>query len=141
VLANSSLADDVKEFLDSGDREFVTILRMSPRDDIQAQAVVRYLMQIKHWPFTPDSDFAHALEHLFGDYPERKKVDPVEYKATTEKLILEMFGYQCIEVVPEPAPVEEKAEKPKRGKKSVKEKADEEGESGSRTFKSLNELD
>lgn len=133
---NMSLVSDVKEFLDSGDRSFLTILRTGDRNDIEGQAVVRYLMQLKHWPFTPESDFAEALDHLFGEYPERKKIEPAEYQATTEKMILEAFGYQCIEVKPEPAKVEEKVEKPKKAK-VTKQKSDEEGESGSRTFKRL----
>lgn len=143
VAINLSLADDVKEFLDSGDRAFLTHLLMSPRDDIESQAVVRYLMQIKHWPFTPESDFAKALDHLFGEYPGRVKRDPKEYQDTTFALIKETFGYECIVVVPEPRP----EPKPNPGKvtrrpKMVKEETvEEEGESGSRTFKSLNNSD
>jgi hypothetical protein len=135
VSINQSLVNDVKEFLDSGDREFLTTLQMGPRDDIEGQAVVRYLMQLKHWPLTPDSDFAKTLDHLFGEYPERKKIEPETYQVTTEKLILDAFNYQCVEVKPEPKPVVE--EKPKKTKKSPKEKAAEEGESGSKTFKPL----
>lgn len=104
VAINTALISDVKEFLDNGDRAFLTHLQMSPRDDIESQAVVRYLMQIKHWPFTPDSGFSLALEHLFTDHPERKARDPQEYRETTFALIKASFGYECIEVVAEPKP-------------------------------------
>ena len=137
---NSSLVAEVKEFLDSGDRTFLAHMLERPRDDIEGQAIVRYLMQIKHWPFTPGSEFAEVLEHLFGEYPERQKMEPGEYQATTEKMILEAFGYQCIEVVPEPKP----EPKPNPGKRSkrpqmVPDDEGEEGETGSKTFKSIRE--
>lgn len=125
VMINTSLVDEVKGFLDGGDRGFLTRLREAPRDDIESQAVVRYLMQIKHWPFTPDSDFSAVLDHLFAEYPERKKLDPTEYQATTATLIKESFGYECIVVVPEPRPVveakAEKTRKPARKPKTTEE--------------------
>ena len=138
---NSNIVAGVKEFLDGGDRSFLSDLLAGPRDNVEGQAVVRYLMQIKHWPFTPGSEFAETLEHLFGEYPERKKMDPEEYRTTTEKMILEAFDYQCIEVVPEPKP-EPKPNPGKRTKRPQMVKDDdgeEEGESGSKTFKSIRE--
>lgn len=125
---NLALVSDVQEFLDNGNKEFLTHLLMSPRDDIESQAVVRYLMQIKHWPFTPESQFAAALDHLFGTYPERAQRDPQEYRDTTFALIKESFGYECVVVVPEPKP----EPKPNPGKvtrrpKMVKEEDSEGG--------------
>ena len=140
---NLALASDVKEFLDSGDRAFLTHLLMSPRDDIECQAVVRYLMQLKHWPMTPDSDFSKALEHLFGDYPERPKRDAAEYQQLTKDMIQQAFGYECVTIVPEAKPAVEA--KPNPGKRTSKPRMQseaeslEEGESGSRTFKSIRE--
>jgi hypothetical protein len=103
-------------------------------------------MQIKHWPFTPGSDFSSALDHLFGEYPGRTKRDPQEYQDTTFAMIKEAFDYECVVVVPEPQePKPEK--KPNPGKRTSKprmqseEESVEEGESGSRTFKSIREHD
>lgn len=125
---NLALVGDVKEFLDNGDRKFLTHLLMSPRNDIESQVVVRYLMQIKHWPFTPESEFSKALDRLFGEHPERVQRDPQEYRDTTFALIKESFNYECVFVAPEPKP----EPKPNPGKvtrrpKMVKEEDSEGG--------------
>lgn len=122
VQINTSLTSDVKEFLASGDRNFLSHMKASNRNDIECQAVVRYLMQLKHWPLTPESEFAEVMEHLFGEYPERKKRDPKEYQATTFDLIKSSFDYECVEIIPAPAPVTTVEEKPKgrKTKKSTK---------------------
>jgi len=121
-MINSDLAQGVRAFLESGDRGFLETLKALDRNDIQGQAVVRYLMQLKHWPFTPDSDFAGILTHLFAEFPERKKLDPTEYQATTFDLIRDTFDYECVVVVPEAkAPIEKKPAKPTRKPKKVTE--------------------
>jgi hypothetical protein len=142
---DSKLAEQVKAFLDGGDRSFLDTLQAMDRNDQSGQAVVRYLMQIKHWPFTADSVFSDLLTHFFADCGERTKVDPVDYKAATAKMIKDAFDYECIEIVAEPRP----EPKPNPGKvtrrpKMISEAEDtkddsEEGESGSRVFKSINE--
>jgi hypothetical protein len=142
VQIQSALAEGVKAFLESGDRSFLETMRGLDRQDIEGQATVRYLMQLKHWPFTPDSDFAGLLDHFFGAFPDRKSLSPEEYQAKTFDLIKSTWGYECVVVVPEPRP-EPEAKKPavksKASKKplTVKEDSEEEGESGSRTFKSI----
>lgn len=110
VAINHELATQVRLFLEAGDKSFLDTLNGLDRNDIEGQAVVRYLMQLKHWPFTPDSGFSDALNHLFGEYPERAKRDAEEYRTTTYALIKDTFDYECIVVVPEPRP--EPAEKP-----------------------------
>lgn len=147
VAINGELATGVRLFLESGDRGFTGLLMNMDRNAIEGQAVVRYLMQLKHWPFTPESEFSAALDHLFAEYPGRTKREAQEYQDTTFQLIKETFDYECIVVVPEPRP----EPKPNPGKvtrrpKMVKESeteggAQDEGESGSRTFKSLNDSD
>lgn len=143
VQIQSELAEGVKAFLDSGDRSFLQTMHGLDRNDIQAQATIRYLMQLKHWPFTPDSDFEGLLDRFFGEYPDRQKLTGPEYQEQTAALIKEAFDYECIVVVPEPAAP--KAEKPNPGKRVAKprmqseEDSVEEGETGSRTFKSIRE--
>lgn len=110
VAINHELATQVRLFLEAGDKSFLDTLNGMDRNDIEGQAVVRYLMQLKHWPFTPDSGFSTALDHLFGEYPERTKQKAEEYRETTSALIKETFDYECIVVVPEPRP--EPTEKP-----------------------------
>lgn len=148
VQINSALADGVKAFLASGDRSFLATMQGLDRNDIEAQATVRYLMQLKHWPFTPDSEFEGLLNHFFGTYPDRVQVAPADYQAKTFDLIKNTFDYECVVVVPEPAAP--KAEKPNPGKRASKPRmqseADsvedgEEGETGSRTFKSIREAE
>lgn len=141
---NGELARGVKAFLENGDRGFLVILQGLDRNDIEGQATVRYLMQLKHWPFTPDSDFSGLLTHFFGAYPERKSLAPEEYQKTTFDLIKDTWDYECVVVVPEPR--EPKEEKPKVEKRATKprmqkDSSDEEGESGSRTFKSINQAE
>lgn len=143
VQINSELVGGVKAFLDGGDRGFLATMQGLDRNDIEGQATVRYLMQLKHWPFTPDSDFAGLLDHFFGAYPERKLLTPEEYQKTTFEMIKGAWDYECVVVVPEPR--EPKAEKPNPGKRAAKPRmqseADsvEEGETGSRTFKTIRE--
>ena len=131
----------VKSFLEVGDRTFLDEMKGLERADITGQAVVRYLMQLKHWPFTPDGDFAQTLEYFFGHFPERTLLEPSEYQAATFSLIKDAFDYQCITVVPEikdRPPAEEKtARKPGCWPKSSEP---EEGESGSKTFKTLRDV-
>lgn len=144
VQIQSALAEGVKAFLESGDRSFLETMRGLDRNDIEAQATIRYLMQLKHWPFTPDSDFAGLLDHFFGEFPERARRDPEEYQTKTFDLIKSTWDYECVVVVPTPRPAEEKKPaaktKPKGSKKpQMVEDTDgeEEGETGSRTFKSI----
>lgn len=142
---NVELINGVKAFLDNGDRSFLNLLKEMDRNDIQGQATVRYLMQLKHWPFTPDSDFAELLTHFFAAFPERKAMEPEVYQKTTFDLIKDAWDYECVAVVPEPR--EPKVEKPKATKRSTKpammseSSSDEEGESGSKTFKSINQAE
>lgn len=142
---HKELSSGVKSFLDSGDRSFLGVLREMDRNDIAGQATLRYLMQLKHWPFTPDSDFAGLLEHFFGTFAERKPITSEEYQKETFDLIKDAWGYECIIVIPEP--VAPKVEKPKAGKKAIKPRmvseseSDDEGESGSRSFKSINQVE
>ena len=137
----------VKAFLESGDRSFLNELKGLERTDITGQAIVRYLMQLKHWPFTPDSDFAQTLEYFFGHFPERTLLEPAEYQATTFSLIKDAFDYECVVVVPEvrerPAVVEKPARKTSRKPATVPDShvEESEGESGSRSFKTLREMD
>lgn len=114
VAISHGLATQVRLFLEAGDKSFLSTLAEMDRNNIEGQAVVRYLMQKKHWPFTPESEFSSALTHLFGHYPDRPARDPQEYRDTTFALIKETFDYECIVVVPEPkAETEEKpAKKP-----------------------------
>lgn len=138
----SSLTSQVTKFLENGDRSFLETLLSMDRDDIRGQAVVRYLLNRQHWPFTPESDFAQALEHLFGEYPERKKLIPAEYVKTTANLIKEAFDYECVVIVPTPRPAAEaKASPPRKSRKSPTVPNEDEGVSGSRVFKSINEID
>lgn len=141
VMINSELGSGVSRFLESGDRSFLATMQSMDRNSIEAQAVIRYLMQIKHWPFTPDSEFAGLLDHFFAEFPERKKLNPQEYQATTFSLIKDTFGYECVVVVPEPRPEPEKkpAKKPtsKRSKPEMIPEEESEGASGSKTYKSL----
>ena len=141
VQIQNVLAQGVRDFLDSGDRSFLSTMQDMDRNDIEAQATIRYLMQLKHWPFTPDSDFAGLLERFFGQFPDRKSLAPEEYQKTTFDLIKATWDYECVAVVPEPAaPKAEKKPSPaKRSSKPAmaKDESDEEGESGSRTFKSI----
>lgn len=139
VQIQNGLAEGVKAFLDNGDRGFLTTMRELDRNSIEGQATIRYLMQLKHWPFTPDSDFAGLLEHFFGTFPERKSLEPAEYQAKTASLIKDAWDYECVVVVPEPRPEPEEKKPTVKSKKpkTVKDVAEEEGESGSRTFKSI----
>jgi len=120
VAINGSLASDVEEFLENGDLAFLTHLRMGPRDDIESQAVVRYLMQLKRWSFTGDEGFTEALDHLFAEYPDRAKRDPAEYQATTFALIKNTFDYECVVVVAEPRPEPVEKAKPAARKASTR---------------------
>ena len=144
VQINTELAQGVKAFLDSGDRGFLATMQGLDRNDIEGQATIRYLMQLKHWPFTPDSEFAGLLNHFFGAYPDRKSMTPEDYQKTTFDMIKSAFDYECVVVVPEPKP-EAEAKKPNPGKRTSKPRMQseaeslEEGESGSRTFKSINQ--
>lgn len=139
----SSLKNQVDNFLENGDRSFLETLLSMERDDITGQAVVRYLMNRQHWPFTPESDFAAALQHLFGHYPERKKLEAPEYLEKTSHLIRSSFDYECVVHVPiavEKAPAREKPTRA-RARKVATVPEDEAGQSGSRVFKSINEID
>jgi len=123
-MINSDLAKGVKLFLEAGDRGFLDLLMGLDRNNIEGQAVVRYLIQLKHWPFTPNSGFSEALDHLFAEYPERAKRDPSEYQAVTFSLIKDAFDYECVVVVPTPRPegvAEKKPKKPTRKPKPVME--------------------
>lgn len=127
VAINSELATGVQLFLQSGDRGFLDTLRAMDRNSIEGQSVVRYLMQLKHWPMTPESDFDGLLNHFFAAYPERKAIEPSEYRDTTFALIKSTFDYECVVVVPEPkAEVEHKPNPGKvtRRPKMVKEEDD-----------------
>lgn len=139
-MINPDLSQKVEAFLESGDRSFLQDLLEMDRNNIEGQAVIRYLMNRQHWPLTPESDFATALERLFGEFPERIKRDPVEYIEITSQLIKNSFDYECVVRLPPPPPVEEK--KTTRKRKTPQDKREtEEGESGSRVFKSINEVD
>lgn len=121
VAISSDLAGKVRLFLEAGDREFLDTLNGMDRNSIEGQAVVRYLMQLKHWPATADSDFSTALDHLFAEYPERAKRSPQEYRDTTFALIKNTFDYECVVVVVEEAPkAEPVAKKPKAPKESTR---------------------
>jgi hypothetical protein len=140
---DTKLIEGVETFKDCADRSFLNILRGMDRDDIQGQATIRYLIQIKHWPFTQDSEFAELLEHFFGSYVGRKSLPAEEYQKKTFDMIKDAWNYEC--VVPVVEPKEPIADKPKAGKRAAKPKMvsenhlDEEGESGSKTFKSINQ--
>jgi len=142
-MIDTSLAKQVNSFLESGDRSFLTALLEMDRNDVSGQAIVRYLMNKRHWPFTPDSDFAQAIQHLFGEYPERIKRAPEEYVKATSELIKQAFDYECVTIVPEPRPEPTPKTKaaPKKSRKSETVPSEEEGESGSRTFKSIAQTD
>lgn len=139
----NELAEGVKAFLASGDRAFLSTMQNLDRNSIEGQATIRYLMQLKHWPFTPDSEFEGLLNHFFGHYPDRKSMKAEDYREVTDGLIKDTWGYECVVVVPEP--VAPKAEKPNPGKRTSKPRmvseaqSVEEGESGSRTFKTIRE--
>ena len=145
VQIQNTLVEGVKTFLDSGDRSFLDTMQGLDRNSIEAQATIRYLMQLKHWPLTPDSDFAGLLDRFFGEYPERTKMDAETYRQTTFDMIKSAWQYECIVVLPEPkAEAEDMPKKPARGKAAkkshmVKDDEGEEGETGSKTFKSIRE--
>ena len=141
-MINKTLVLEVKDFLDSGNQTFLETLISMDRCDIQGQAVIRYLLQLKHWPFTTESRYSDAIEHLFADFPERVLRDPSEYQEITAKMILDAFGYECKTVEPDPEPVENDEQlAEKEYKKPRKSKTNKEGESGSKTFKNLANID
>jgi hypothetical protein len=145
VELNTKLVKEVNAFLKGADRSFIATLSGLERDDIMGHATVRYLMRKGHWPFTPNSEFAEVMDHFFATYPEKKAVDPVEYQSTTFDIIKAAWDYECVPIVIEPTPASEK--KPNPGKRSKKPRMEpdpdynQEGESGSRTFKSLEDHD
>lgn len=139
---NPQLIEGVNSFKEKADRSFLNLLREMDRNDIQGQATIRYLIQLKHWPFTPDSEFAGLLEHFFGSYEGRKSLSPQEYQNTTFEMIKSAWGYECVLPVVEPKePVVEKTKSSRKASKPkmVSEDSLEEGESGSKTFKSINQ--
>lgn len=149
VELNTKLVTEVNAFLEGADRSFISTLAGLERNDIMGQATVRYLMRKGHWPFTPGSEFSGLLDHFFAAYPDKVVVDPVEYQAKTFEIIKNAWGYECEAIIVIPKPVEEKKSNPgKRSKKPVMEADpdyapggfEEGGETGSRKFKSINEL-
>lgn len=130
----------VSEFVGSGDMTFLeTILEMD-RTNTTGQSAVRYLMQIGKWRYEQNGDFYKAMEHLFGYYHGRPEIDAKIYQQTTYDIIKNAWGYECV-IVESPGGSEEPkepAKKTTKGKRSTRQKS-EEGDSGSKTFKSLNE--
>jgi hypothetical protein len=110
-------------------------------NDIQAQATIRYLLQIKHWPLTPDSDFARIMDRFFGEAPGRTKLSGADYQEATAQIIKSTWGYECVAVVPVVREEKLNPGKPTRRPKMIKDNAEDEGETGSKTFKSINQLD
>jgi hypothetical protein len=101
---NEDLRHQTRALLDGGDKTLLVTLRGLERSDLAGQAVVRYLMQIKHWPMTPGGEAATALEHLFAHHPERAALDPQTYRDETSRMIMEAFNYECVHVEPQPRP-------------------------------------
>jgi hypothetical protein len=110
MAIQAEIVSGVNLFLESGDRGFLTLLKDLERTDIRGQATIRYLMQLEHWPFTPDSEFAGLMNHFFADFPERNHPSPEEYQATTKALIQEAWNYTCQVIVPTPKEPVEKSE-------------------------------
>ena len=124
VAIREDLTGQVRLFLESGDRSFLHTMMDMDRNSIEAQAVVRYLMQLKHWPFTPGTEFSDVMNRFFAEFPERAKRLPEEYRATTFSLIKDSFDYECIEIVPEPKPQPAEEKKQARKTKPAARKAE-----------------
>ena len=77
------------------------------RENITGQSAIRYLLQIKLWDLTPTSPFAPAMQHLFGQYDGKPRVEPEVYRAKTRDLIRDLWGFECIEAPLTPEVVRE----------------------------------
>jgi hypothetical protein len=119
--------------------EALTLIREAPQDDEMALATIRYLFVKKAWDLSgryPSKElWSEVLNRFFG--PGNKV--PANYLESTKTNILNWWGFD----VPDPV-VNTQEEKPKAKGKATKKTTkrskpanDEEGESGSRTFKAL----
>lgn len=119
------------------------------REDLTARAGVRYLMRVGAWRYEPNGDFNRAMNHLFAHYEGRPAVEPETYQEQTKQIIQDLWGFECVPIVIVPKEAAAKPErKPNPGKVTRRPRMisddeaaqyNEEGESGSRTFKSINE--
>lgn len=149
-MTEALLVDRVREFVANPEGpadDMIESLLSAERTDISAQAAVRYMLRVGAWRSERNGGFHEAMNHLFAHYEERPAVDPTEYQATTKQIIQDNWNYECVPIVIVPrAPKPETEEKAKRKPPARKakayteaEEAAEEGVSGSRTYKSINE--
>lgn len=119
--------------------EALTLIKDAPQDDEMALATIRYLFVKKAWDLSgryPNKElWSEVLNRFFGT---GNKV-PTNYLESTKATILNQWGFE----VPDPV-VNTQEEKPKAKGKTKKTTTkrkpaanDEDGESGSRTFKAL----
>jgi hypothetical protein len=127
VKIDNNLANGVRVFLDSGNRDFLAILHGLEPGSLEAQATIRYLLQLKHWPLTPESDFAGLLEKFFGPNVPKTAESPEAYRTATAAMIQETWNYECVYIAPEPR--EEKPKKPNPGKRVNKPRMQSENDS------------
>lgn len=117
------------------------------RDNLTGKSAIRYLMRIGKWRFESNGGFHDAMQHLFGHFEGCQTVEPEVYQAQSTTLIKDLWNYDY--VMPIPAPAVEKTpaakKKPVRSRKAYTIPDDEvtgsseEGVSGSKKFKSINE--
>lgn len=142
----TAIVETVKDFTKEPDGpadEMLDALLAADRNDLTGKSAIRYMMRLGIWRPERNGGFHDAINHFFAHYDGRETMEPEEYQAKTKSLIQEAWGYECAEIVaPAPTKVETK---PKVKKKPVTRKAEtvpedeEEGESGSRTFKTIRE--
>lgn len=105
---------EVNNFINTGDRSFLKTLKALDRNNIEGQAVIRFLIQKKLWTFVSDSDFSDLLDHFFGYYPERLVTKPESYRQQTFDMIKSAWNYECVvEILESKVEVREKPKEKK----------------------------
>lgn len=138
-----ALTVEIKKVAEGGNPTVALgLLHEMDRNDIKAKAAIRYLFNVGKWSLEEGSKFAEVLEHHFAKNDGMVEMEPQIYQKVTGEIIKDLWDHEIQVVVIQPAP---KAENPKpvrtakKTRKSVS--TDSEGESGSRTFKSLKQHD
>lgn len=118
--------------------EFLAILFAMDVEDIFPRAVIRYLMNSGGWPLGVKvhntENWSNVIEKFFGVITGGTKFIPDNYLEVTKSIIKDAFDYDIAD------PVKVEVEPKKTAKKTAK-KTTEEGESGSKTFKSIQEME
>lgn len=129
--------------------EFLPILLSYEIEDIFPRMCIRYLMVTKCWPagmeVSNKQQWADVLNKFFSTATTGSTYVPVDYLKLTKQMILETFQYEIVEL-PASAETSKNKKTSKIKKKSMSESIKEimtsdEGESGSKIFKSISETE